>query len=155
MEKVALIQQVPLFHGLEETDLNKLSEIAIEKKFVAGSQIFAEGEKGDSLYVIKYGTIRVMKHGKQGEEEVARMSNGQHFGEMAIIDNDTRSATVDTLELTELIQISREDLKNLLAQDHALGHRVYEAFCKYLCYRLRQTTDDLTFMREIAKRNRA
>lgn len=152
MEKVELIRQIPLFHGVDETDLHRLSEIATEERFIAGSQVFAEGSKGDSLYIIRSGTIRVIKHGKEGEQEISRMGPGQHFGEMAIIENDTRSATVDTIELTELIRISREDLENLLTQDHALGHRVYEAFCRYLSRRLRQTTDDLTFMRGITRR---
>jgi len=82
------------------------------------------------------------------------MGPGQHFGEMAIIYDDTRSATVEVIENTGLVRIKRDDLENLLAQDDILAHRVYKALIKYLSRRLRQTTTDLTFMREVAKQRR-
>jgi CRP-like cAMP-binding protein len=152
MEKEELIRQIALFRGLDSADLRRLGEIATEERLGTGQEIFAEGTPGDSLFAVKYGTVRVLKQGREGKEEVARMSSGEHFGEMALIDSLPRSATVDTVERTELVQIRREDLENLLAQDDALGHRVYKAFARYLCLRLQQTTIDLTFMREIAKR---
>jgi len=152
MEKEELIRQIALFRGLDSADLRRLGEIATEETLGTGQEIFAEGTPGDSLFAVKYGTVRVLKQGREGKEEVARMSSGEHFGEMALIDSAPRSATVDTVERTELVRIRREDLENLLAQDDALGHRVYKAFARYLCLRLQQTTIDLTFMREIAKR---
>lgn len=154
MEKSELVRQVPLFLGLDEADLRKLATIATEESFLSGKQVFAEGTIGDSLFIIKYGSVQVLKRGYDGNEEVARMSIGQHFGEMALIDDDNRSATVDTAEHTVLIRIKRADLENLLAQDNALGYRVYRVLAKYLCRRLRQTTTDLTFIREVAKRKR-
>lgn len=152
MEKEELIRQIALFRGLDSADLRRLGEIATEETLGTGQEIFAEGTPGDSLFAVKYGTVRVLKQGREGKEEVARMSSGEHFGEMALIDSAPRSATVDTVERTELVRIRREDLENLLAQDDALGHRGYKAFARYLCLRLQQTTIDLTFMREIAKR---
>jgi CRP-like cAMP-binding protein len=154
MEKVELIRQIPLFRDLVDEDIQKLAEVATEESFTASSQIFAEGTKGDALFVVKYGTVQVLKRGRDGKEEVSRMGPGQHFGEMAIIDDDTRSATVEVAENTGLIRIKRDDLENLLAQDDTLAHRVYKGLTKYLIRRLRQTTTDLTFMREVAKQRR-
>jgi CRP-like cAMP-binding protein len=152
MEKPDLIRQVPLFRDLDDTDILKLAEIATIESLMVGGRVFAEGSSGDSLFIIKYGTVRILKRGKEDDEEVARMSAGQHFGEMALIDNETRSATVYAIEHTELVRIGRDELEELLAQDDALGQRIYRAFSRYLCRRLRQTTTDLTFMREVAKR---
>lgn len=152
MEKAELIGRIPLFRDLDGADVKRLAEVAVEEVLPTGGQVFAEGSPGESLFVVKYGTVRVIKQGKTGKEEVARMGGGQHFGEMALIDNDPRSATVDAVEHTELVRIKRGDLESLLAQDDALAHRVFKAFSKYLCGRLRQTTTDLTFMREVAKR---
>ncbi len=149
MQKVDLLKQIPLFKGLEQSDLWKISEIATEESLAVGGQVFSEGSAGDSLYAIKYGTVRVLKG---GDQEVARMGPGQHFGEMALVDDETRSATIDAVEHTELIRIKRDDLEKLLAKEAALGVRVYKAFARYLCLRLRQTTTDLTFMKEVAKR---
>lgn len=142
MEKLEVMQQVILFHGLEKDDLIKLSEIATEENFPATYRVFDEGAIGDSFFIIKYGTVGVIK----GNEEVARMGQGQHFGEMALIDNETRSATIAAVERTELIQIKRQTLEKLLEKDNALGMRVYRALARYLSNRLRQTTADLAFL---------
>ena len=154
MKNVELIRKIPIFRDLEDADVRRLSEVATEEVIPVGGQVFSEGSRGDSLFAVKYGTVRVLKKGKDGQEEVARMGSGEHFGEMALIDDDRRSATVDAVEHTELVRIKREDLEGLLAQDDALGHRVFRAFSKYLSRRLRRTTTDLTFMREVAKRRR-
>lgn len=149
MKNVELLQKVPLFRGLDEKDLAKLAAIATEKSYMAGDVIFGEGTVGDSMFIVESGTVRVLK---RGEDEIVRMSTGQHFGEMALIDDETRSATADVIEMTQVIRIGRGDLEKLLAQDVSLSNRVYKAFTKYLCSRLRQTTSDLSFMREITKR---
>jgi CRP-like cAMP-binding protein len=154
MEKAELMRQVRLLRDLDEADLHNLAAIVTEESFLMGQQVFAEGTLGDSLFIVKYGSVRVLKRGQQGNEEIARMSSGQHFGEIALIDDDPRSATVEAVEPTELIRIKRGDLEDLLAQDDALGHRVYRALAQYLSRRLRQTTADLTFMREVAKQKR-
>jgi CRP-like cAMP-binding protein len=148
MEKLEIIQKVPLFQGLDKADLIRLAEIATEENFPACYQVFEEVSIGDSMFIVKYGTVAVVK----GHEEVSRMGEGQHFGEMALVDNDSRSATINAVERTELIQIKRMDLEKLLAKDAALGQRVYHAIAKYLCNRLRHTTSDLAFMRELVKR---
>jgi CRP-like cAMP-binding protein len=154
MEKIELIRPIPLFRELDDEDLSKVAEVATEETYTASNQVFVEGTQGDALFVVKYGTVLVLKKGREGKEEVARMGPGQHFGEMAVIDDDTRSATVEVIENTGLIRITRGDLENLLEQNDSLAHRVYKAFTKYLSRRLRQTTTDLTFMREVAKQQR-
>ena len=152
MDKVELLGKMSLFRGLTNDDLKKLAAIASDESFVPGSEIISEGAEGDALYGVKSGTVRVVKHGTDEDEEISRMGPGQHFGEMAIIENDKRSATVDAQEYTEVIKINRQDLEDLLSQDDELGHRVYKSLATYLCRRLRQTTNDLNFMRGVAKR---
>ena len=151
MEKTKLLQQVPLFQDLRGGDLKSIAEIAAEVRCKAHHQVFAEGDVGDSLFVIESGAVRVLKKGREGNEEVARLSSGQHFGEMALIDEEHRSATVEAVEDTKLIQIKRGDWESLLGQNFPLAHQVYTAFTKHLCRRLRQTTKDLTSMMDLAK----
>jgi CRP-like cAMP-binding protein len=97
--------------------------------------------------------VRVLKSGKHDEEEVARMGQGQYFGEVALIDSDQRSATVAAVERTELLRVDRQELEKVLNQDSAVGLKVYRAFARSLCRRLRQTTIDLTFMKDLAKQH--
>jgi CRP-like cAMP-binding protein len=152
MKNIELLQQVPLFKNLDNSDLEKLSMIATEQTFPAGSPIVTEGDPGDSLYLIKYGTVRLYKQGEKEEEEVGFMGSGQHFGEMALIDSEPRSATVEAVEHTELICLSRDTFENLLTQDIALGFRVYKRFARLLSHRLRETTDELCVIKERARR---
>jgi CRP-like cAMP-binding protein len=153
MEKIQLLEKMSIFHGLKPEDLKKIEAIATDESFVPGSTIISEGAEGDALYGIKSGTVRVVKRGKDEDEEISRMGPGQHFGEMAIIEHDKRSATIDAQEYTELIKIKKDDLDELLSHDDELGHRVYRSLAIYLCRRLRQTTNDLSFMRGLAKRH--
>ena len=156
MERPTLLRHIPLFRDLSDTDLQKLIVIAKEVNFDKGQQVFIEGSIGDSVFAIKSGSVRVFKKRDDGNEEVASLGFGQHFGEMALIDDETRSATIETVEPTKLVQIKRGDLENLLVQDVSLAHKVYKALARYLCRRLRQTTKDLTFVKgavkEVAKR---
>jgi len=82
---------------------------------------------------------------------MARLSAGQHFGEMALIDEERRSATVEAVERSELIKIQRGDLENLMSGDVPLAQRVYKSLAKYLSLRLRETSKNLTQMMDLAK----
>jgi len=154
MDKVNALKRIPLFADLSKDDIQRLAEITSDVSFNKGERIFTERDIGDSLFVITSGSVRVIKEGSEGGEEVARLSSGQHFGEMAIIDEDNRSATVETLEHTDLIKIGYGRLEALLAQDDNLAGRVYRTFATYLCRRLRQTTKNLTHMMDITKQLR-
>ena len=105
MEKTKSLQQTPLFHHLEAADLQSVAQIAKEVTFDKGQQIIVQGEAGDALFVMKSGAVRVLRKGSQGTEEMARLNAGQHFGEMALIDEERRSATVEAVERSELIKI--------------------------------------------------
>jgi CRP-like cAMP-binding protein len=151
MKNIDLIRQVSLFKNLDDADLQKLAAIATEQSFSAGSQIFAEKSTGASFYIIRYGSVRLIKQGEKEDKTVTFMGPGQHFGEMALIDDEPRSATVEAVENTETICIKRDDLENLLAQDSKLGFAVYIRFAKYLCLRLRATNDEVRLLRERSK----
>ena len=134
MQNIELMKQVPLFKNLDDSDLSKLSAIATEQTFSAGCLVVSEGDPGDSLFIIKYGTVHLSKHGETEEEEVGYMGSGQHFGEMALIDDEPRSATVEAAEHT------------------VLGFRVYKRFARILSNRLRETTNELCVIKEHIKR---
>jgi CRP-like cAMP-binding protein len=151
MEKAKSLQQTPLFHHLEAADLESIAQIAKEVTFEKGQQIIVQGDAGDALFVMKSGAVRVLRKGSQGTEEMARLSAGQHFGEMALIDEERRSATVEAVERSELIKIQRGDMENLMSGDVPLAQRVYKSLAKYLSLRLRQTSKNLTQMMDLAK----
>jgi len=65
--KLQLNREIPLFRELDDEDISKLAEVATEESFTASSQVFAEGTQGDALFVVKYGTVLVLKKGREGK----------------------------------------------------------------------------------------
>ena len=88
-----LLRNVPLFSGLDDRDLESLSEEFNERRFSAGNAIALEGGGGLMFFVVAEGEASVEVHG----EEVARLGPGSHFGEIALIDRRPRTATVTAL----------------------------------------------------------
>jgi CPA1 family monovalent cation:H+ antiporter len=85
-----LIGTVPLLNGLPTEVLDQLSECAKSVTFLAGDVVIGEGERGDALYIITHGVVSVYK----GDKEIAELSDGDFFGEMALLGDQVRTATV-------------------------------------------------------------
>jgi CRP-like cAMP-binding protein len=155
MSGLDMLAQSELFQDLTEDDLEKVREIAHERFFLENEVIFNEGDQGDSLFLIIEGTVRV-ERGEAGVESsagttevIAILHSGNIFGEMAIMDRDTRSATVAANEYVKALEIRREDLERLLASDKDLALKCYRNFIRVLCGRLRSTNESLGFARTL------
>jgi CRP-like cAMP-binding protein len=143
-----LLQNVYLFKDLSANELAEISEFSKLETFNSGDEIFSEGDTAHSLYVIKYGTVKIM-HSSRGEStEVATLGTGSHFGEMAFVDGEKRSATVMATERTDIVRIDFAELRGLLEKNPVIAMKIYKAFSHFLCGRLRLTTNDLSFARE-------
>jgi len=144
----SLLQNVYLFKELTPSELERVNAISRLESFSPGEEIFSEGDSAHSLYVIKFGTVKV-KHAGRGEAiDVTTLGTGSHFGEMAFLDGEKRSATVTAVEKTDLVSIGFDELRKLLDEDPAIAVKVYKAMAQFLCGRLRVTTTDLSFARE-------
>ena len=103
----ALLQNVPIFAGLDEGALALLWERAVESKVPAGSVIIREGESGNRFFLIGSGLVRVCRHfGEQEEFELRKLRAGDFFGEMCILETLPRSATVHAVEDTALCSLT-------------------------------------------------
>ena len=150
MEKTELLKKTILFKDLSTFELIKVNKLTRTKHFQPDEVVFQEGTVGDTLFVIKKGSVRVSKldDGKQ-EKVLAILNPGDHFGEIALVDHQTRSATIIANEETELIQIKDEDFNRLLEEDKEIALKFYRTFVKVLCSRLRDTNESLTFSRTL------
>ena len=135
LEKVLLLKAAAIFRDLSTEDLAPLARVAEEEAHAAGRRVFAEGELGDSLYVILRGQVRVTHGGR----ELAVLGAGEAFGEMAVLDAAPRSATVETLTDTELLAIGSEEFYEVLREQGELA----EAVIKLLSARLREANEAL------------
>ena len=96
------------------------------------------------------GSVRVLQKGHAGDAiEVAVLGSGSHFGEMAFLDQEKRSATVEALEKTEVLRVDYDKLRAALSTNPVIAVKFLRAMALFLCGRLRVTTNDLSFAREL------
>ncbi len=143
-----LIQNVYLFKDLSPKELESVNELATVETFNPGDEVFTEGDKAVSLFMIKFGSVRIRRTGKNDSVEVAQLGTGSHFGEMSFVDGEPRSATVVAMETSEIVKIDFDALRGLFTKEPAIAVKVYRSFAHFLCGRLRITTTDLSFARE-------
>lgn len=111
------LADVPLFAGLDAAELAILSRHVVTKQFPKSAVIINEGDQIDTLYVILAGRVKVYASDEEGREILLNLQGpGEHFGEMALLDDAPRSASVMTTEPTRLAIISKQDFRNCLAQ---------------------------------------
>lgn len=121
-EKIAFLKETELFAELSEPDLESICNIADEVVFPEGHTIFEEGAEGDSLYLLVDGEISIIK----AETEVLSFNErGYCFGEVALIDDKPRSATIKTSTSTRLLRITRNDFFEALARIPLIGRGMF------------------------------
>src|SRR5205823_9191478 len=104
------IRSVPLFASLDDAAAGELRDLLRTRQAAAGTALFRAGDKGDAMYLIESGRIRISISDEDGREIVlAELAQGDFFGEMAIIDGKQRSADATVIEDARLSVLSRED----------------------------------------------
>lgn len=117
MSVTDILRKVPLFRQLAPSDLDRVSEISRERAYPRNSVILFEDDPGDALYVVAQGQVKVVLIGEDGREVILSvLGEGEFFGEMALIDDEPRSAHVIAMEDSTLLVIRREDFQGQLQQ---------------------------------------
>lgn len=121
---------------MSEADLKQIAEIMVERSYQAGAVIIAEKTEAERFFIVHKGKIEISKRFEGGDKAVLSIqSDGAFFGEMAILDEGRRSATVTALEPTSVFEILRSDFETLLYKAPVLAYRIL----KELSARLRET----------------
>ena len=135
-ESVTLLGQVPVFETLAPEDLQHVADVAVPRSFAAQQVIFREGDESDTCYIVRSGHARAMREHVDGRSlTLAHFGPGDIFGELAMFDNERRSATVETLDAVDAIALAGSDMRRLLRQHPdiavklviALGRRLRDA----------------------------
>ena len=109
MDRIELLQRIPLFESLEKDDLdalgNKLREVRIE----SGHNVFAQGDEGDAMYVIQDGAVDIVAGTGKQKVIVSSLFKQQYFGELSLLDGAPRSATAVANRETRLLALERDD----------------------------------------------
>ncbi len=121
-----LIGTVPLLNGLSKHILQNLAERAQAVTFISDDIIIGEGEKGDALYIISHGRVKVYRLDDKNEV-IAELRDGDFFGEMALLGDQVRTASVKAVTPTSLLRLSRRDVLVLAEEDPELKSRLQQA----------------------------
>ena len=128
-----LIRNVPLFSLLPDTQLVLLTQVLLRKPYPKNSTVVVAGDPADALYVVISGRLKVIMSDKEGREVIlAILSQGDFFGEMGLIDQAPRSATVVTIEPCELLTITQADFTKCLQKNFELTMNVILGLVKRL-----------------------
>ena len=149
MNDVAIqaFRKTALFSHLSDDYLNVISSLTEEKELNREEFVFHEGDPGDGFYFILKGRVRISRQiSGMGEEALTILDTGNYFGEMALIDDQPRSADAIAQEKTTLLCLKKQDLQDLLFVDKNIAYEVLWAFVRTLSGRLRETSDKLTFL---------
>ena len=138
------LRKIPLFRHLTYKEQTAVLSIATTRAYPAGREIVTEGQPGEELFVVIRGRVAIEKDGVS----IAELRAGGHFGEMGLIDNAPRSATVRALDATRAMVVSRQDLMALMKRESILAVKLLWSFVQVLSDRLRETNTELSEARQ-------
>ena len=116
---VELLHGVTVFEALASDDLQRVAQVAVPRRFASGQVIFREGDESDTCYVVRRGHCRAIRENTDGRTiALAHFGPGDIFGELAMFDDERRSATIETLDDVAAIAIAGSDMRRLL-REHA------------------------------------
>jgi CRP/FNR family transcriptional regulator len=140
-DTITLLHRVPVFSALGEEELLRVADVTVPRRFEAGEAVFYEGDESDTCYVVRSGHARAVREHSDGRSiTLANFGPGDIFGELAMFDDERRSATVETLEKTDVIAILGGDMRRLLREHPDIAVKLIAALGR----RLRETNERLT-----------
>jgi CRP/FNR family cyclic AMP-dependent transcriptional regulator len=139
-----LLKKIPLFAELRKGELKQIVRLIHSRQYQSGEVIFWEEEPGVGMYIIQKGEVGIYKdYAKADQRELARLEPGDFFGEMALLEDDWRSATAVALSETHLFGLIHPDLFDLFGRKPELGVKLLSTLANILARRLRKTNQDL------------
>ena len=141
MDEREVLRTVPIFSELSDEDITSLAHLAIRKRYPKDTVVFLENEEGDFFFTILEGRIKVTILGDDGREVILSMLGpGDFLGEMALLDNEPRSATAIAVEESELLSLHRSDFQSVLNDNRSIT----SALIRVLSARLRRANHQIS-----------
>jgi CRP/FNR family transcriptional regulator len=139
-EIVELLGRVPVFATLHSEDLERVAALAVPRSFEPGQVVFREGDASDTCYVVRRGRARAVREHADGRTiTLADFGPGDIFGELAMFEDERRSATVEAVQATEVVAVLGPDMRRLMVEHPQISMRLVIALGR----RLRDTNERL------------
>ncbi|HZA58298.1 MAG TPA: Crp/Fnr family transcriptional regulator [Solirubrobacterales bacterium] len=130
---IDLLRKVPLFTELSDGELTRISQFAIPRSFPRDTRVFHEGDPGDACYIVRTGSCRVTREHPDGRAiTLANLGPGAIFGELAMLDGEARSASVEATEDTELLALPASDMRFLIREHPGMAEKLVVALTRRL-----------------------
>jgi CRP/FNR family transcriptional regulator, cyclic AMP receptor protein len=140
-EIVDLLARVPAFETLQPADLERIAQVAVPRSFEPGQLVFREGDDSDTCYIVRDGQARAIRSHADGRTiTLAAFGPGDIFGELAMFEDERRSATVEAVEPTNVVGVLGGDMRRLMSEHPGIAMRLAVA----LAGRLRETNERLS-----------
>ena len=152
MTTVEELRAHPIFAGLDDSQLARVAAVLVPRRLRTGQTIFSEGEHSSSMYLLSTGTVGTSKrlglaprdeNGKSRQKVLVRLSAPQFFGEMGLLSDLERSATITAETPCQILELRREDFAHLAESDPVLGYQLIRNVAVVLADRLRRTDLDV------------
>ncbi len=138
-QRIAILKRIPIFAHLSYNELVKVVGLTQLVKVKSGETFIREGEPGDELYVVLAGEVSVVK----GGQHITALKAGAHIGEMALIDNAMRSATIVASSDCNLLAMRRDEFFGVIRTEPVIATKLLWSFVQVLSGRLRETNEAL------------
>jgi CRP-like cAMP-binding protein len=136
-----LLARVPVFSTLERGDLERIAELALPRSFEPGQVVFREGDASDTCYIVREGQARAIRRHSDGRTiTLASFGPGDIFGELAMFEDENRSATVEAVEPTSVVAVLGPDMRRLMGEHPQIATRLVIALGR----RLREMNERLS-----------
>jgi CRP-like cAMP-binding protein len=138
---VELLGRVPVFSTLVQGDLERIAELSVPRRFEPGEVVFREGDASDTCYVVREGHARAIReHGDGRTITLATFGPGDFFGELAMFEDELRSATVEAIEPIAVVAVLGPDMRRLMTEHPEISMRLVVALGR----RLRESNERLS-----------
>jgi CRP/FNR family transcriptional regulator, cyclic AMP receptor protein len=132
-DTASLLGHVPVFAMLTREDLERIATVAVPRSFQAGEVVFREGDSSDTCYVVRDGQARAVRDHAGGRTiTLAQFGPGDIFGELAMFEDERRSATVETIEKTNVVALLGADMRRLMIEHPEISQRLVIALGRRL-----------------------
>lgn len=143
VEAFDAIRGSAVLQGMNDTDLARLAELCEERQMAEGTTVFIENMPGESLFLIRKGTIRISKMFAEGDEKTLVVLGSEDvFGEMAVVDGLPRSATARVAEDADLISLKKKDFESLCKSNPAIALQLAMNVMRVFSVRVREANDE-------------
>ncbi|MGB9192583.1 MAG: Crp/Fnr family transcriptional regulator [Azonexus sp.] len=130
---LVVLRNVPLFSGLDESELQRLSQVAVRRRAGRNEQVVRAGEDAESLIVLLTGRAKVTNFDEEGREIIlAWLGPGEFFGEMGLIDGSPRSASVVAVEPCELLSIGKTEFQRCMQDNFQVAQKLMQILVRWL-----------------------